>query len=233
MHFIEHLASKFVNNKIAIIIFRPLYRLFYKNRMISKKRKYFLENSSPLMENFDLAFKELNISYWLIFGTLLGAIREKGFIQHDLDIDVGVFRCDRTMDLQKILEKYGFRKLRSIILDQVEVEETYQYRNVSIDIFYFEKSVDNLTFFCYDFIRPSTDLLKEGEFIPRKITLPFKGFTDYDFMGISTKVPINFKELLSLHYGADYMIPNPFWSTLNAPTAKILADKIGIEKQYN
>ncbi len=233
MHFIERLASKFVNNKIAIILFRPLYRFFYRDRIISKKRKYFLKNSSPLMKNFNLAFQQLHISYWLAFGTLLGAIREKGFIQHDLDIDVGVFRSDRTPELQKMLEKYGFKKLRSISLEQVEVEETYQYQNVSIDIFYFEKSADNLSFFCYDFIRPSTHVLKENEFVPRKITWPFNGFSAYNFMGIITQIPSNYKELLSAHYGADYMIPNPSWNTLNAPTAQILADKLGIVKQYN
>ena len=70
MHFIERLASKFVNNKIAIILFRPLYRFFYRDRIISKKRKYFLKNSSPLMKNFNLAFQQLHISFWLALGTL-------------------------------------------------------------------------------------------------------------------------------------------------------------------
>lgn len=47
-----------------------------------------------LLDELDYACKQLNIQYWLDFGALLGAVRHKGFIPWDDDIDIGIMRKD-------------------------------------------------------------------------------------------------------------------------------------------
>lgn len=50
--------------------------------------------SAQLLEEFDAFCRDNDIQYWLMFGTLLGAVRHKGFIPWDDDVDLGVLRTD-------------------------------------------------------------------------------------------------------------------------------------------
>ena len=79
-----------------------------------RENRNFRKHSKDTLLALDSVFRGLSIPYWLDFGTLLGAVREKDFIQHDLDIDVGMWLLDRTPLLQKSLEEAGFRKIRDI-----------------------------------------------------------------------------------------------------------------------
>lgn len=61
---------------------------------VDKKRKKVWAVALNLLEQLDIVCKKHNIPYYIYYGTLLGAVRHKGFIPWDDDIDVVMFRED-------------------------------------------------------------------------------------------------------------------------------------------
>jgi len=47
-----------------------------------------------ILKIFNYLAQQFNFTYWLDAGTLLGAVRHKGFIPWDSDIDIGILRPD-------------------------------------------------------------------------------------------------------------------------------------------
>jgi len=55
-----------------------------------------------LLKEFDTICKQNNLHYWIDFGTLIGAVRHKGFIPWDDDVDVSMFRDDYNRILEVV-----------------------------------------------------------------------------------------------------------------------------------
>lgn len=237
MRFIT-LKERIKSNHFVYSLLRPIIDKTYDKFLNSKRSKAFHENGVEALYRFDDAMNELGIQYWLCFGTLLGAVREKAFISHDFDMDLGLFIESYSPDNQKVLEKHGFKKTRVLLIDEGHYgrEETYTYKGVGIDLVYFHKLGKEI--YCHLF----TDIDSEGKFIDvkkngglivREVTYPFSGFKKIDFYGRNFKVPKNTHEVLACDYGEEYMTPNPNYVGGVRKNVKYLDDKVGILKKYS
>jgi hypothetical protein len=197
-----------------------------------RRNKVFRKNGLDALYAIDDAFKELGITYWLEFGTLLGAVREKGFIEHDFDIDLACFFDDYRDENEKIFNQHGLFKVREFLIDDGKFgrEETYRYKGVDIDIFYFHRRDEEM--YCHLFMpKPGhgwgQTVRENGEFLVRELHYPYAGFVPLGFFDREFQVPANIKEHLSASYGENFMIKDPNYSNSIATNVRILQDKFG------
>ena len=99
---------------------------------------------AKLLGEFDTLCKDNDLQYWIAFGTLLGAIRHRGFIPWDDDSDLGMMRSeiDKLIDIVKDDERYRI----SIVYDAWNFckQVRFMYADVNnpcfLDLFIFEES---------------------------------------------------------------------------------------------
>lgn len=86
--------------------------------LVTEKRKKIWATELQLLEKFDEVCRKHQLTYYVDYGTLLGAIRHRGFIPWDDDIDVVMFRDD-------------YNRLLSIAAD--EFKSPYFFQNTYTD----------------------------------------------------------------------------------------------------
>lgn len=106
-----------------------------------------------------------NIEYFMIGGTLLGAVRHKGFIPWDDDLDIGLKREDYNKFLEiaakKLSDKYflqtfdtdpnyplAFAKVRknNTFLEETHYENIDMHKGIFVDVFPLDKMPNNKFF---------------------------------------------------------------------------------------
>lgn len=163
---------------------------------------------TEIIEKTKSALDRLSIPFFLSSGTCLGYFREGKFIDHDYDIDVGIFRSDYTEKIKDEMKKEGFILYR--IWGDVEngLEMSFRlpgtlvgnYAKIDIFLHYNDNNDNSTSWYSYS---PTKKRLqyKVSKFSIRKV----------DFMGVEVGVPDPTLKYITEHYGEDWYIPKrPF-----------------------
>ena len=138
-----------------------------------------------------LLFKKIldlnNVQFGLMFGTLLGAVRENNFIKHDEDVDVFVVTelQDEMLETLFIFEDYGFKVAR-----YSEHLLSLMRNNDYIDVYFFKEISSNRC--CMNYAYPSNYFIE---------------LIEYNFLGTKFYVSENYLSFLEQIYGEDWNIP--------------------------
>lgn len=159
----------------------------YLNPITSKKN---LLDFKSIMDKHD-------IHYGLWFGTLLGAIRENGFIKHDEDTDVFVLEENKNKVLNA-LEDFNSIGLKIIRYDEDSAIISFMRDKDYIDIYFYKKSLGQ---------RVSSINGIDTKYLEQTKNIKF--------LGADFPVPIEAEEALVTLYGKDWHIPKEGGKAIN------------------
>lgn len=142
---------------------------------------------------FNNHVKDTNIKYGLIFGTLLGAIRENNFIEHDEDTDIYILSENKSefIKLLPILKEKGMQlaRINDTMLSLIR-------NNEYIDVYFFKKKI----LFPFTTIRIlRTDFKLKASYLENSIM--------FNFLDINIPIPSNPQRVLKKLYGKNWRIP--------------------------
>ena len=211
-----------------------------RDEILRKKEMEYNSNlvklyGSEALQVFTEIINSEESSYWLFWGTLLGAYREHSFIDLDEDIDVGMFSSDMTTSLLEKMQEKGFKCLHIIVDKNLngDIHFAFDYKGVKFDIYSFSENPDKKNYTVFSPIpykdkkagRIRTDIWEEVHII-----VPiWEKLNPISFEGVSTFIPSNTDELLKISYGVNYMTPMPGYKA----TVEYTDYKIHLDPQKN
>ena len=161
--------------------------------------------------------EELNITYFLVGGVLLGAKRDKNFIEWDWDIEINLFTEDFNNYFEEIMIKLLKKKFK---VESCRKTDTDSKINLSKN---YPKEVTGYTLNAYSHDK------KNAVYFRNKLSFPdyfLKEFEIIEFHGKKFNAPKPISEYLTYQYGdwkvrnrtdikEDYMTPH-FWKRSNS-----------------
>jgi len=128
--------------------------------MIRINNEELKEIEKEILEDVTRFCEENSIRYWLDQGTLLGAVRHKGFIPWDNDIDIGMLR----EDFDKFISLYDSRKYRVHCVEKGNADDLTFAKVYKNDTLLYDNSIPraiNIDVFPYDYLSNDENLAEK------------------------------------------------------------------------
>lgn len=198
----------------------------------AQKRAAIQESGYDIIVLVQRLLRELGISSFVDFGTLLGLVREGRLLAHDMDIDIGVMLEDAS-DRERIriaFERFGFTVWRQYIYQGKAVEESYCLKGIKVDLNYYRISeTTSETWLFYQ--APGRKYRNRERNVVKMTYSPITQTKTITVEEHEIDIPVNAEQLLEEKYGKDWRIPDVDWVYWQSPAATHL-DEIGYYVVY-
>ena len=228
------LVKKFLkSNSIGRGLYEPLHYL-YRLYSVPHRRRLLQSKGSEVLGKLKQTFENHNIPGFLAAGTLLGFIRDGGFMPHDDDIDVGVLPSKwRPNELLKtMVEEDGYTFEFAFKFRGKTVEFKVSWRDVPIDVFCYERENDDLYCTCFYYF-PERTYPNAAANTPWRIhEYNITSLTQANLCGMLFPIPSEPEKVLEKLYGADWRVPNPNWNDSMHPGKEEMLGEFGFSVSY-
>lgn len=177
-------------------------------------------NALSNLKDLDEIFRKHGVDYWLTDGTLLGYYREKNFISHDTDTDIGVRAETFKPIVLDSIKKQGFEIYYLFGYPEDSFEISLVRNNIKTDIFFFYQRKNKL-YHCA-FLKQRTRIDYEYDVFKTKEII---------FLGHKFFVPDDELKYILTKYGETWKEPDLSWDWAYSPKNHIKTD-IKIDLKY-
>lgn len=194
------------------LVYEPIHQL-YRLYSIPHRRRILKRHGKKVLSHVADIIEAHNIPAFAAYGTLLGFVRENGFLRHDDDIDLGVLpgEWDAKRLLKTLLdEENGFRLNSAFAYNGKITEFNLTYDQVPIDFFFYEAEGDRFYAGSYHYF-PNREYPAPNANSAQRVGEPrIEGLTKLSVYGIEFPVPSNTEYVLEKLYG-NWRVPDTKW----------------------
>lgn len=217
--------------RLGQIIYPALNKVYRLYSVPARRRNMKRNGYRVLDEVYEISITH-NLKCFAVFGSLLGYIREGGFIPHDCDLDFGVLPGTAPSTLARVfVEQYGYKFLHAFSYHGEVTEVTLEKRGVPMDFIFYK--VDNVQSWCtvYHWSPDARYTDARQNSVKHVYQAKVTSLQTMTVHGAKVSVPTNYEEFLCSEFGEGWRIPDPKFKPSQQP-GNVYVDDFGYMESY-
>jgi hypothetical protein len=205
-------------NALGRLAYEPIHKM-YQLYSSPHRRRMLRKNGVGVLKVLSEIFERRGIPAFAAYGTLLGFVRDNGFLPHDDDIDIGVLPGEWTANkvLRVLLkEESGFSFIHGFTYDGRLTEFTVLYDGLSIDFFFYADEGDKFYAGSYHYLPDVAYPAVNANSAQRVVEPRIEDLGKIHVLGVDFPVPNNTEYVLEKLYG-NWRVPDTKWNDNKHP----------------